>query len=159
MSETGESRFRSLETFPLNWRWTDSRWNRLPDDALRDIKPFRESKARELWKRSIEFCDQSGLAASRFEYIFRFNTELGHVAARRWLLEQSSNLNQEVVVSWSDELAVLARWAVFCDYWDDFCYPASDDVTIWPSSEDWVLAYFHHEEFIFGRSLKATSEF
>ena len=48
-------------------------------------------------------------------------------------------------------LAICVSWGVFCQYWDDFCYPASDDVTIWPLSEEWFLIYDHSEKFFFVR--------
>lgn len=39
---------------------------------------------------------------------------------------------------------MVAPWGVFCDFWSDFCYPASDDVTAWPADEAWLLEA-HHE--------------
>jgi len=54
-----------------------------------------------------------------------------------------------VLVHWGPETAVLADWATFCDYWDDFCYPLAD-VVVWPSTEDWGLHYRSDEWFVFG---------
>jgi len=48
-------------------------------------------------------------------------------------------------------LAICVSWGVFCEYWDDFCYPASDDVAIWPLSQEWFLIYDHSEKFFFVR--------
>ena len=61
MFEIEENDFRSLDSFPLKWRWTDSRWNKLPDDALKTIQPLVETKARELCQYSLQFENQSGL--------------------------------------------------------------------------------------------------
>ncbi len=71
--------------------------------------------------------------------------------AQRWLLSKVPLANSKVVVSWTNDLAVLVSWEVFCSYWNDFCYPASDDVAIFPLSEDWMLLYDHAEVFIFGK--------
>jgi len=39
-------------------------------------------------------------------------------------------------------------------YWDDFCYPGSDDVAISPEDDSWLLFYFHEEMFEFGQRRK-----
>jgi hypothetical protein len=145
-----ESDFRSLDSFPLKWRWTDSRWNKLPDNALDAIQPLSESKSRELCQYSLEFSDQSGLIESSFEHIAQIDTSGDESEIRQWLLDRSSDLNQTVVVNWDNELAALVRWEVFCEYWDDFCYPSSDDVAIFPLSGEWFLFYSHSEYFMFG---------
>ena len=145
-----ESDFRSMESFPLKWRWTDLRWNKLPDDALNAIQPLSESKTRELCQHSLAFEDQSGLIESLFETTARINTSGNELEIRQWLIDRSSDLNQTVVVTWDNELAALVKWEVFCEFWDDFCYPSSDDVMIFPLSGEWMLSYSHDEYFIYG---------
>jgi hypothetical protein len=142
--------FISIDSFPLKWRWTDSRWNKFPANALNSIQPLAESKARELCQYSLAFEDQSGLIESLFESIARINTSGDESEVRQWLIARSSDLNQAVVVSWDNKLAALVKWEVFCEYWDDFCYPSSDDVAIFPLSEGWMLSYSHDEYFMFG---------
>jgi hypothetical protein len=146
-----ESDFRSIDSFPLKWRWTDPRWNKLPDDALNSIQPLSESKSRALCQYSLAFSNQSGLIESLFDRVSRINTPGDSLEIRQWLLELSPDLNQTVVVSWDNELAALVSWRVFCEYWGDFCYPSSDDAAIFPLSGDWMLFYSHDEYFMFGR--------
>ena len=55
MTQINESDLRSLSEFPLQWRWTDSRWAKLPNDVLRDIQPLVEAKARECAQHSSKF--------------------------------------------------------------------------------------------------------
>ena len=150
MTEIEESDFRPINEFPLKWRWTDSRWNKLPQEALHAIRPLSESKARELCQYSLECTDHSGLMESLFERVSRIDTFDDSSDIRLWLLARTSDLNQTVAVSWDNDLAALVRWKVFCDYWDDFCYPASDDVAIFPLSGEWMLSYSHDEYFMFG---------
>ena len=145
-----EPDFGSLDSFPLKWRWTDSRWNKLPDDALNSIQPLSESKSRELCQYSLAFSNQSGLIESLFDFVSRIDASDDSPEIRQWLLELLSDLNQTVVVSWDNELAALVSWKVFCEYWDDFCYPSSDDVAIFPLSGEWMLFYSHDEYFMFG---------
>ena len=145
-----DSDFRPLEEFPLKWRWTDSRWNKLPPDALNFIRPFTDEKARDLLQYSLMFSNHTGLFESHFENISRIVAPDDSSKVRQWLLDHAPDKNQMVIVSWDHHHAVLVRWDVVCDYWDDFCYPASDEVTVWPQSEEWALMYLHHEEFVFG---------
>lgn len=65
--------------------------------------------------------------------------------------QRHADTEQQVIVSWDKDTAVVASWGVFCDYWDDFCYAASDDVSAFPVSFDWVLFYQHGERFVFGQ--------
>ena len=153
MPKIEESDFRALDSFRLKWRWTDTRWNKLPNNALSSIHPLSESKAHELFHYLLAFSDHFGLIEPLFESTSRINTFNNSSEIRQWLLEQTSDLNQTVIVSWNKELAVLVSWKVFCDYWDDFCYPSSDDVAIFPQSGGWMLIYSHEEYFMFGKAI------
>ncbi len=154
MPEIKEIDFLPIDSFPLKWRWTDSRWNKLPDESLNKIHPLTENKAYEVCQYSLQFQEQSGLIKSLFENIEQINTSGEESEVQSWLFSCSSNLDQTVIVSWNDRLAVLADWKVFCEYWDDFCYPASDDISIFPLSGEWMLLYWHSEYFDFGNSRK-----
>jgi hypothetical protein len=147
--------FCPLDEFPLKWRWTDERWNRIPSDDLIEIQPLNETKALELNQHSLQFLDQSGLEKSLFKHIEKVDTSIAEeLKIQQWLLNCSANLNQQIIVSWDNKLAVVVKWKVFCKYWDDFCYPVSDEVAIFPFSEEWMLFYSHNEYFVFGTSKK-----
>ncbi|MDQ3820276.1 MAG: DUF2947 domain-containing protein [Acidobacteriota bacterium] len=157
-----DTNFQSIDSFSLSWRWTDERWNKLPEDVLAKIKPFTQSKAKELWRISGHYVLPNGPRANLFECSPWIDASVDVPNAeqkiRDWLLTQFSGRDREIIVSWDQATAVLTRWDVFCDYWDDFCYPASDDVTVFPPSIQWVLFYQHGERFIFGeRSLVGTA--
>lgn len=148
--------FRPLSELPIKWRWTDSRWNKLPKNDLETIKPLTETKARQLCQNSLSLLNQSGLNESLFENIKQVDASGETSELQKWLLSCSSNSNQTVIVSWDNTKAALVQWKVFCEYWDDFCYPASDDVAIFPLSEEWMLFYGHSEYFVFGKRLDIT---
>lgn len=149
--EIKETDLRPLASFPLKWRWTDARWNKLPDVALDCIQPLSEQKASELHNYSLTFLSQYGLA----DFLFASTVEFaGLIEANEvcvWLRNLVLDATQEVLVSWSESWAVLVNWQVFCDYWDDFCYPASDDVVVLPVTGNWLLFYSHEEYFVFGK--------
>ncbi|HZR17802.1 MAG TPA: hypothetical protein VFE51_10785 [Verrucomicrobiae bacterium] len=66
-----------------------------------------------------------------------------------WLRQIQPDGQVSVYVSWSDNLAVQTKWGIFTEYWNDFCYPSSDDVTIVPVAGGWRLEYSHDERFEF----------
>lgn len=68
---------------------------------------------------------------------------------RRWLRRVQPDSHVRVYVSWSKDLAVEMSWNIFTEYWDDLCYPSSDDVTVVPVSGTWQLVYHHYEQFDF----------
>jgi len=70
---------------------------------------------------------------------------------RPWLTARLPAGRVPLVVSWTREWAVLTDGALFTARWDDFCYPASDDVTVFPLDEAWALHYWHEEEFVYAR--------
>lgn len=145
-----EADFRPLSEFPLKWRWTDSRWNKLPNSDLKSIRPFTDEKALELLQYSQKFSDHTGLLDSHFDNVASIDTSTYSPKISKWLLDHFPNGDEMVIVSWDHRHAAMVLWRVFCNYWDDFCYPASDDVAIWPISEEWALMYLHTEQFVFG---------
>ena len=151
-----------LSTFPLNWRWTDSKWNELPKSDLEQIEPLTKTKAKEFWRILGHYVLSDGPRVSLFECSEWIDATLDAPGAfekiRDWLFGRLSEREQSVIISWDKDTAVLTSWGVFCDYWDDFCYPSSDDVTVFPLSIDWVLFYQHFERFVFGtKSVTAKS--
>jgi hypothetical protein len=145
----------SLDDFPLRSRWTDPRYNVLPSADLAAIRPLSLAKAQEV--AALTMPDLRSLVESprgaipeHFRSPAKEISAEGDVAAvGAWLKELSSG-DQSVVVSWDPHRAVLTTWKVFYTYWDDFCYPSSDDVTVVPLSGEWLLWYDHEERFVFG---------
>ena len=141
----------TAQEFPLAWRWTQSEHGVMPLHVLAAIVPLAASEAAQRNERSLTFYQQSRiLSPSVFRTIISQRAEIPAAEARAWLLQQQPT-DVSVVVSWQPDLAVRTTWHVFTDYWDSFCYPSSDDVAVWPESEQWVLAYHHYELFEFGR--------
>lgn len=127
--------FVPLADFPLRWRWTEPRGNTLPPRVLARIRPLSAARAAELAPHAAYLCDERRELSREM----RADGEAASVAA--WLRTLHIDPTTRVVVSWDAASAVVTDWEVFCRYWDDFCYPAADDVTILPLSEDWVLCY------------------
>ena len=75
--------------------------------------------------------------------------------AKVWLRSVQPDTVAKVRVLWAEEVAVQTEWGVFSEYWDDFCYPSSDDVIAIPIVGNWELRYHYYEEFDFGSAFGA----
>lgn len=142
----------TLSNFPLKWRWTDEKYCILADDELTKIIPLHPESARYVWEKSLTFIDKNSeftanpLLFSNIEKINSHNSEF----VQLWLSERMSNGN--ITISWQPEIAAKTTTELFIKYWSEFCYASSDDVSIWPDDESWVLHYWHEEMFCFGRA-------
>jgi hypothetical protein len=135
----------------LAWRWTDPNHAVLSDHVLAQIHPVEQMEAVRLFQKGLCFVGRNGLIPETFPKIVRQRADILAEVGCCWLRQQQPDISQHVYVSWLCDTAIRTTWEVFINHWNNFCYPASDDVIIWPESENWALFYFHEEEFQFGR--------
>jgi hypothetical protein len=139
-----------LSQFALAWRFTDDRWSRHGDAALRDIRPLTPGRAAELHRPLAAACQLAREAAA--QHVPAACED--HAGARR-VSQALAGLGpadrERVVLSWDQATALETSWRTFREHWELFCYPGSDEVTISPLDERWVLCYQHWEEFSFAR--------
>jgi len=81
--------------------------------------------------------------------ISRSTSDPDPAVARLWLRRVQPDLAAPVYVSWDEDLAIETTWSIFTEYWDDFCYPSSDDIAVVPVTGGWQLIYHHYEQFEF----------
>jgi hypothetical protein len=136
-----------ISQFPLAWRWTDEQYAVLPADVLAQIAPQTPEQARALFDESLTLTGDDGLSPALFslKQIGTEHAEPSQIAA--WLLERHPETQTQVYLSWQPDTAVLTNWCIFAKYWDEFCYPASDDLIVLPTDRRWALLY-HHSEFM-----------
>lgn len=124
------------------WRWKEPKYDVLSEAVLHSIRALRRTAAGQQF--------QSALALDRWarDSPEREIRTTGHdeSVVTRWLLECRTE-SEMVLASWSEDEAVYLPWSVFSTYWSSFCYPSSDDVTVWPPSERWALSYSHSGAF------------
>jgi hypothetical protein len=152
--EIEEHDYSDLAAFPLKWRWTDAQWNLLPPDVLAEIRPLSRRKALEVDEQARLFHPDEGFVPGSFELVAQLDIVRLHYDAqqvRDWLRQFIPVSEERLIVSWDLDNAVVTTAAILCEYWDDFCYPGSDDVLISPFSDEWMLFYWHEEVFFFGR--------
>jgi hypothetical protein len=141
----------NIRDFPLAWRWTQPAhavFSEAVLDAMHPLSSTESANIKEL-VRSFQSSANS-LDKELFESVAQETNKTGKTEVTRWLKARLDDDLCSVFICWSDELALETTWKVFQDHWDDFCYPASDDVAVIPKSGDWVLLYSHEEFFVFG---------
>lgn len=134
-----------LEPFSASgfaWRWKDPKHSVLPDNALESVRALRRPVARLQFQPSLEM-DRWVRDNPGREIDTDANPE-GAVAAWLSLAGFGSDL---VIASWSEDEAVYLPLLTFATYWSAFCYPSSDDVTVWPLTRLWAISYAHSGQF------------
>jgi len=139
--------FTALADFPLIWRWNSRSHDVLPAAALATIRPFTAVAAAAISHEEVRRCGDELKADDLIE----IDAASGESAVRERLAALGVAADEAIVVSWSPSLALLTRWETFVRYWDAFCYPSSDDVTVWAPASDWTLCYWHFEQIHFRR--------
>lgn len=140
-----------LKDFPLAWRWTDEKYALLPDNVLSCIAPQTNEVAARLFKESLRFCGTDGLDEKQFSLIQMKTGGVDPARVTEWLSACHNSMDTRVLLSWQPNTAISTTWGVFAQYWDEFCYSASDDLIVWSGAHSWVLLYHHEEFFQFGQ--------
>jgi hypothetical protein len=147
------SDFRPLDDFPLLWRWSRAGTREIPARALGTIRPLSKAKAEEIAPEALRLA------------LPRPTSELELSIATDWddsepVRSRLSGLpvspDTVVIVSWNASTAALTVWSSFVQFWDDFCYPSSDDVTVWAPGEPWCLNYRHFQFIEYGPATRAV---
>jgi hypothetical protein len=145
-----EKDYLPMNLFSLEWRFSDQNHNVLPKDKLSKITPLNQEAAFRMHENSMPLIKNFHLDNDKFQEIQKLNNAHESTITRQWLSERIPTENTKIIVSWDKENCVIVHSEVFCEYWDDFCYPSSDDVVIFPLRGKWVLYYFHEDQFQFG---------
>lgn len=141
-----ESDFVPLDGFSLAWRWTDEDHGTLPPESLQRIRPLTATRAAAIAPEATELCIGGDTAMVRM-------AAGDPDPVRAWLTTLPVESGAAILLSWDVETAVATDWQTFVTHWDDFCYPGSDDLTVWSPEASWYLCYDHEEVFRFGRRI------
>jgi hypothetical protein len=140
--------FETLETividhFPLKWRWTDAKYLLMPEGDLAKIQPLSKNSSLFVYNESLRLIEVTNIENAGERQV----TSGSESDVTMYL--QSTMPDTTILVSWDSDSAVITETGIFQKYWDEFCYPSSDDVSIWGGDKSWLLQYFHYEEFSF----------
>src|SRR5262245_1592949 len=130
-----------IKRFPLAWRWTSPSHAVLPPEVLMSMHPLEPKEATQLYRRGVQVFGREASAI-----------EASHLSedverTRQWLSELAVAPDQQVCVVWDASTAISLPWKAFVTYWDDFCYPSSDDLFVLFPGQAMVLAWNHEEVF------------
>ncbi|MBB6681199.1 hypothetical protein H4O20_07055 [Aequorivita sp. 609] len=137
-----------LKEFELNWRWEKTHNPDISDLEKAQIEPVSEIESKRLNKvidyfeiednLSNDFIETDWISASseNDEKIDTFRNKLTSIL---------DTWDENVIVTWNRTTALKTTKEIFLKYWDDFCYPSSDDVTIISEETNWVMFYRHFE--------------
>ena len=150
MIKLASSDFVSLDAFPLGWRFAPDRVGNVSPDALARIRPLTADRASDLAQVAQARCER----VATFAMTFRSDDSPGAVRAQLQALPPAAATG--ILISWDTRTAAATDWELFVAHWDDFCYPSSDDVTVWPLDDGWTLCYRHYEIFQFDSRFPAA---
>jgi hypothetical protein len=126
----------NIEGFSLAWRWTSSSHAKFSAKTLSELQPLNIELANELASNLlVDF----PVEAANFD---ASDDQLSRI----WLREINFE-PQRVTISWDRDTALNFPWFIFCKYWDDFCYPSSDDADIILENGRHFLRWSHYEVF------------
>lgn len=147
----------SMDNFKLKWRFTEDKFDKLPDEHLQQIKPLDGEASQFLW----EFIMQSNLhndvpfkqgffrAIDKAKILNNNQSEI-----KKWLYQRGFAFAKPVFLSWQPTEAAIVSWKIFINYFDSFYYGSSDDLTIIDCSLNWALLFYHEDEIYFGTNEK-----
>jgi hypothetical protein len=128
--------------FALAYRFMDSSYAQLPEEALNKIQDLEAKDAKKIWQAWVSvvhdhLCQMTDMAEFVGEGILMasFCLDSEEVKNSRDIFRSQINVadNRKVFVSWSPQNAVETTWGVFVEYWDDFFYPSDDNnVVVFP---------------------------
>jgi len=136
----------------LAWRWTRPSHSVLSPEELLQIGCLSVAAAEQMNREALGAVRRDGLLSPPTSdlRVLRVPESGDRELVSGWLDGLPTGRAREVIASWSAETALLMPWSLFVRRWDDFCYPASDDVAVFPRDRAWVLVYHHDEAFEWG---------
>lgn len=143
----------SMDKFPLKWRFTEARYDILPDLHLEELKPLNVEAAKFLWDYilntnlhdDIPFKKEFYKKVEKVTILKENRREI-----KKWLYQRGFPFNKEVFLSWNETEAMIVPWKLLIKYFDSFYYTGSDDLTVIDQSLSWALLFFHEDEVYFG---------
>ena len=142
-----------MNLFPLKWRFTEDKYNVLPEEHIKQLKPLNKIGANYL----SDFLNNSELHLDEpFKKNF-FNhldwiefSENGEEDVKKWLFKKDLPFDKKVYLSWNNDLGMIAPLKLVVEYFDDFFYGMSDDLTVFDESLNWSILFFHEYRIYFG---------
>lgn len=148
LDATNKSDKVPIRDFLYGWRFTDPKWDKLPEDILSKIQPLspQQSELIERAGTALRFHGPYVAKTDAYNIVSQTslveNTEQDSITIGNWFDALSGNeTRKEVYVSWVSTVtpaAVIAPWKIFVQYWNSFFYPF-DVVNVFDDSLNWAV--------------------
>jgi len=143
----------SLDNFMLEWRFTEEKYERLPNSHLDLLKPLDLPASRFLWNYILEsnLYGDFPFTKDLFPTIDAAKIQYDNKnEIKKWLYQRGIPFDKPVYLSWDKNNAMIVPWKLLIKYYDCFYYPSSDDLTVIDQSLNWILLFYHEDEIYFG---------
>lgn len=140
-----------MDDFSLKWRFTEEKYDVLPDEHLEQLKPLSK-------EASLFLSNYISMRSLHQDLPFKENffrtidkakiTSGNEKEIKKWLYQRGIPFQKNVFLSWEPTNAMIVPWKLFVKYFDSFYY--ADDLTIFDQSMDWALLFYHEDEIYFG---------
>jgi hypothetical protein len=150
-----------ISDFELSWRFTEERYNVLPEIHLNQLRPLDKLAANFLsnYISEIGLHNHVPFKKDFFKVIDEISSSNDNESEiKKWLYRRGLPFGKEVCVVWNHNEAMIVPWKLLIKYFDDFAYPGSDDLTVFDESLNWALLFFHEGEIYFGSNEKFIPE-
>lgn len=140
-----------MDKFSLKLRFTDERYDKLPDQHINQLMPLDKQAAKFLW----EFIFNTNLHNDTpFEKGFFRTIDKARILngnekeIKKWLYQRGIPFDKYVFLSYQPTEAMIVPWKLLIKYFDNFYY--ADDITVFDRSLTWALLFYHESEIYFG---------
>lgn len=142
-----------MDDFRLKWRFTEEKYDKLPDQHLDQLKPLDDEASTFLWDYILKtnLHNDTPFKKDFFRTIDKARIVDGNEKEiKKWLYQRGLPFDKPVFLSWQPTDAMIVPWKLLIKYFDNFYYVGSDDLTVIDQSLNWALLFYHEDEVYFG---------
>lgn len=143
----------SMDNFQLSWRFTNEKYDKLPDEHIEQLKPLDNEASTFLW----DYISTTMLHNDTpFKKVFFRTIDKARILdgnekeIKKWLYQRGIQFDKPVFLSWQPTEAMIVPWKLLIKYFNSFYYGGSDDLTIIDQSLNWAILFYHEGEIYFG---------
>jgi len=138
--------------FRLKWRFTDPKYDLLPQEHLDQLQPLDKEASKFLFDyiSNAHLHDDIPFRKDFFRTIDKMRIQTGNESeVKKWLYHRGLPFDKKVFLLWNEE-AMMLPWKLLIKYFDSFYYSGSDDLSVFDQGLSWALMFFHEDEVYFG---------
>lgn len=138
-----------VSLFGMKWRFTEKKYNLLPQIDLTQIKILSEDSSKNFWNKNIsdKYMHYKLLDINvrlKKEVILKdcgWGDKETESQTKIYLERLNISNDEKVLFFWDSKTSVETTWGILLKYWTDFCYPSDDGNIIIINNADDYLVY------------------